>query len=311
MALEWAWLRGQRPVEIADRGLFLNGQGGCHFLFLHGLTGSPSEFSYIARFLQKQGGYTVSCPRLVNHGQPLGVLARTSWEELHRSARELLLEAHGEARRRNVPLVIGGLSLGAVLCLVLAAEFPDKVAGVACLSPTLFYDGWNVPWSQRLIPLLDYTPLKYFAFFREDAPFGLRSEALQKKVAAQYRRMSLREAGDGELQGYAHFPVSLFCEVRHLIARCKSLLPAVVCPVLLVQAERDDMTGPRNSHFIFDKIGSSWRELVLLKESYHVITADLERKTVARHVQRFCQSVIELQPAREANILPFSKVRHA
>jgi carboxylesterase len=311
MALEWAWLRPQQPVQIADRGLFLNGEGGCHFLFLHGLTGSPSEFSYIARYLRKQGGFTVSCPRLVNHGQPLGILARTSWRELHRSAREALLEAHREARRRDVPLVIGGLSMGAVLCLMLAAEFPEQVAGVACLSPTLFYDGWNVPWSQRLIPLLDYTPLKYFAFFREDAPFGLRNEALQKKVAAQYRRMSVRDSGNRELHGYAHFPVRLFCEVRHLIARCKTALPKVACPVLLVQAERDDMTGPRNSHFIFDRIGSRWRELVLLKESYHVITADLERKTVARHLQRFCQSVIELQSPAQPHALAANDARAA
>lgn len=266
-------------------------------MLLHGLTGSPTELGYLAYHLQYRGGYPVRCPRLVNHGQPLAVLARTSSAQLLASARELFLESRQAARDRGVPLVIGGLSLGAILCLILAAEFPDDVAGVACLSPTLFYDGWNVPWMHRLIPLVDYTPLKYFTYFREHEPFGLRDESLRQKVAAQYAKTSLHDSGDPATLGYAHFPVRLFCEMRHLIARCKRTLPRVTCPVLLLQAEHDDMTSPRNSRFIFERIGSTWRELVLLKQSYHVISADLERATVAAHLQMFCKSVIELRQA--------------
>jgi carboxylesterase len=297
MAVEWAWIKPQAPIEVADRGIFLQAEGGCLVMLLHGLTGSPTELGYLAYHLQYRGGYPVRCPRLVNHGQPLGVLARTTWTELQASAREVFLEARQAARDRGIPLVVGGLSLGAILSLMLAAEFPDDTAGVICLSPTLFYDGWNVPWYHKLIPLVDYTPLKYFTYFREDPPFGLKDEALRGRVAAHYGKTSLRNGGDPATLGYAHFPVRLFCEMRRLIARCKSLLPAVTCPVLLIQAEHDDMTSPRNSQFIFDRIGSTWRELILLKQSYHVVSADLERATVAVHLQRFCESVIELQKA--------------
>ena len=295
MAVEWAWVKPVPPVDITDCGIFLEAPGGCVVMLLHGLTGSPTELGYIAYHLQYRGRYPVRCPRLVNHGQPLSVLAQTSWQQLYDSAKEAFMDARQESRARNVPLVIGGLSLGAVLCLMLAAEFPEDVAGVACLSPTLFYDGWNVPWVHKLIPLMDFTPLKYFAYFREDEPFGLRDEVLRGKIAAQYNKSSIHESGHSSSLGYAHFPVRLFCEMRHLISRCKRILPDVACPVLLVQAEHDDMTSPRNSRYIFDHIGSTWRELVMLKESYHVITADLERATVAAHLQRFCESVIEMR----------------
>ncbi len=299
MSVEWAWIKQKPAVVLADRGLFLPADGKCMVMLLHGLTGTPTELGYIAYHLQYRGKYAVNCPRLVNHGQPISVLARTTHDELYESARAAFLEARESARAKGVPLVIGGLSLGAVLCLMLAAEFGDDVAGVACLSPTLFYDGWNVPWFQKLIPLVDYTPLKYFTYFREDEPFGLRDEALREKIAAQYNRASIHEEGSASSLGYAHFPVRLFCEMRHLIAGCKRILPQVTCPVLLVQAENDDMTSPRNSQYIFDRIGSTWRELVLLKESYHVVTADLERGTVATHLQRFCESVIELREAQQ------------
>ncbi|MEI6722344.1 MAG: alpha/beta fold hydrolase [Betaproteobacteria bacterium] len=301
MAVEWAWIKPQRPVEPKDRGIFLQAEGGCMVMLLHGLTGTPTELGYIAYHLQYRGHYPVNCPRLVNHGQPLGILARTTWTQLYDSAREAFIEAREAARARNVPLVIGGLSLGAILCLMLAAEFPDDVGGVACLSPTLFYDGWNVPWTHKLLPLADYTPLKYFAYFREDEPFGLRDEALRAKISAEYGKTSLHESAHSSNLGYAHFPVRLFCEMRHLIARCKVILPEVTCPVLLVQAEHDDMTSPKNSQYIFEHVGSEWRELVMLKQSYHVVTADLERATVAAHLQRFCESVIEM---RDGSLAP-------
>ena len=247
MAVEWARLNPQRAVELVDRGIFLQGDGGCRVLLLHGLTGTPVELGYLAHWLRSHGRYHVSCPRLLNHGQPLGVLARTTSVQLYQSAKDAFFEARAAARAEGVPLVIGGLSLGANLSLMLAAEFPDDVAGVACLAPTLFYDGWSVPWYHRLIPLVDYTPFKYFTYFREDEPFGLKDESLRGKIAMPYRKTSLRDSSDAAKFGYAHFPVRLFCEMRRLIRMCKRALPRVACPVLVVQAEQDDVTGPKNA----------------------------------------------------------------
>ena len=291
MSVEWAWVKRQRPVAIADRGIFLPADVGCTVLLLHGLTGSPTELGYLAYSLRHRGGHAVRVPRLVNHGQPLGVLARTKWRELYRSAEDAFLEARAIARANRSPLVVGGLSLGAVLALLLAADYPEDVAGAACLSPTLFYDGWNVPWLHRLLPLVNYTPLKFFSYFRESEPYGLRDEALRRKIADQYGKMSLHDSGDAASLGYAHFPVRLFCEMRPLIARCKRALPAVTSPVLLVQAANDDMTGPRNSEFIRDRVGSARREMVVLEKSYHVVSADLEREAVAGHLGRFCNTL--------------------
>src|SRR5882672_1199806 len=291
MAVEWARLKPQGAVELADRGIFLRGDGGCRVMLLHGLTGCPAELGYLAHWLRSRGRYHVSCPRLVNHGQPLGVLARTTSAQLHQSARDAFFEARAAARAEGVPLVIGGLSLGANLSLMLAAEFPDDVAGAACLAPTLFYDGWSVPWYHRLIPLVDYTPLKYFTYFREDEPYGLKDEALRAKIAARYRKARLDDSSEAARMGYAHFPVRLFCEMRRIIKRCKRALPQVSTPLLVVQAERDDVTGPRNAQFILERVASSRRELVLLKQSYHLVSADLERSVVAERLQKFCASL--------------------
>jgi carboxylesterase len=58
-------------------------------------------------------------------------------------------------------------------------------------------------------------------------------------------------------------------------------------PVQLIQAKDDDVASVKNSKFIYDRISSKTKEIVLLYDSYHVITADQERETVAERVTGF------------------------
>jgi pimeloyl-ACP methyl ester carboxylesterase len=169
----------------------------------------------------------------------------------------------------------------------------DLDAFLICLAPTLFYDGWNVPWLHRMIPLVDYTPLKYFAYFREEPPYGLKDESLRERVARAYQGVSLRQNDDFGQHGYAHFPIRLLCESRHLIARCMGAPRRVKAPLLIVQARHDDATSPRNSRHIFENVGSMQKDVLLLDNSFHMVTADLERDRVASAMARFCQSVTD------------------
>ena len=291
MTIEWAWLSGQRRTAAAVKEISLPGGGAGYVLLFHGLTGSPAELAYVAYHLHHRDGYTVWCPPLVNHGQPLGVLARTRWQEIEHGARACFDRAREESAAARLPLYVGGLSLGAVLSLILAAEYSPEMGAAICLAPTLFYDGWNVPWSHRLIPAVSYTPIRHFAYFREEPPFGLKDESLRRRVARQFGAISVRDADCGGESGYAHFPVNLFCEIRHLFSKCIRRLERVTCPVLLVQSVHDDITGPRNSKFIHDNVGSRVKEIVLLENSYHLVTVDLEREKVAQSVSRFCRAV--------------------
>lgn len=297
MKLEWAWLGTSSRVPEPANEIVLEGTAPCRVLLLHGLTGTPTEFAYVAHFMHRRGKASVECRRLVNHGQPIGVLAATRWEDLLESARGHFLAARGRARQEGARLVLGGLSLGAVLSLILAAEYPQDVAGVMALSPTLFYDGWNVPWTQRLIGLADYLPVKHFLYLREQPPFGIKDEILRARVAATYSHARLGDDSHAAELGYSHFPLRLFCEMRHLIALCIRDLPRVRAPLLLLQAAQDDATSPRNSRFILEHVRSARKELVLLENSYHVITADLERAEVAAHMTRFCLSLPAAPPA--------------
>jgi len=288
--------RGTGPeAGRSDGNLVLTGRGKGAVFLIHGLTGTPNEMRYLANFLNKKKGYTVICPRLANHGEPLTVLKKTTWQEFYKSVRDAFVTAR---KTTSGPIFVSGLSMGALLSLLLALEFPNEVSGVSCLSPTLFYDGWNVPWySPFLLPLLCKPPFKYFSYFKEEPPYGIKNKALQKKVHKYYTAASIHDIENAAEYGYPFFPIALLHQLKLLVKYLVKLFPSISVPVQLIQAKEDDMTSVKNSTFIYERVNSDIKEIVLLHNSYHVITADQERDTVARKMDDFFRLVIE-----EANI---------
>jgi carboxylesterase len=273
-----------------DGTIFLNGDGSGTLFLVHGLTGTPNEMKYLANFFNKKKGYTVICPRLANHGAPLPVLKKTQWREFYDSLRDSFLQARSEIKG---PIFAAGLSMGALLSLLLAEEFPGQIAGVSCLSPTLFYDGWNVPWFSKIVlPLLYATPLKHVAYYKEEPPYGIKNKALQSRIHKYYNNARFQDQQGVAEYGYPYFPMSLLHQLRKLIAHLIERLPAIQAPVQLIQAREDDLTSVRNSRFIYENIGSRHKEIVMLDDCYHVITADQERGTVARNMDTFFSNIM-------------------
>ena len=71
--------------------------------------------------------------------------------------------------------------------------------------------------------------------------------------------------------------------VKYITKRLKG----IDTPVQLVQAKEDDMTSPKNSQFIYDRVKSKTKEIVLLDDTYHVITADQKRDLAAQKIEDF------------------------
>ena len=267
----------------AAKGLFFKGANGSAVILIHGLTGTPNEMKYVANYLNKKG-YTVVCPRLANHGESMQVLKRTSWQELYASIREVLVS--GELSEFKGPIFVSGLSMGSLFALLLAEEFKAQVKGAACLAPTLFYDGWNTPLSKLFFPFA-YTPLRHLAYFKESPPYGIKNEIIQQRIHRYYASARLEDMEGAEQYGYPYFPITLLHQLQLLVKYITKKLPQMCFPVQLIQAKDDDVASVKNSKFIYDRISSKTKEIVLLYNSYHVITADQERETVAEKVTGF------------------------
>jgi len=272
-----------------DDGFCLDGDKGSSVILIHGLTGTPNEMRFLANYLNKKG-HAVICPRLANHGEPLSVLKRTRWQDLYRSVRD-----YGMARKAldgEGKVFVAGLSMGALLALLLADEFRDRVAGVTCLAPTLFYDGWNTPGAKFFLPLA-CTPLKNFFYFREEPPYGIRNEAIQNRIHKYYSGATLDRMDNVAQYGYPFYPVTQLYQLQLLVRHLTKRLGRMKTPVQLIQAKDDDMTSIKNSKYIYDRIKSETKEMIFLYNSYHVISVDQERDIVAEKMSAFFDRIAE------------------
>ena len=157
-----------------------------------------------------------------------------------------------------------------------------------------------MPWSRYLLPLGYYTPLKRWFYFKEEPPYGIKHEAIRQRLHRYYDRARLEDVEQVGQFGYPYFPISLLSELHFLVKHLTKRLPAITTPVQLIQAEEDDMTSVKNSQFIYDRVRSDIKELILLKNSYHIITVDQEQDLVAQKMADFFH-LVTIQSNRDGN----------
>jgi carboxylesterase len=271
---------------VNDGEIRLKGRDPRTIILLHGLTGMPNEMRFLASHFNDLG-YSVICPRLADHGQSLQVLKYTKWEAFYSSLREVFLEA----RKSGDKIFVSGLSMSALLVLLLAQEFGSDISGVVCLSPTLFFDGWNVPWYNCFLPLVCYTPLKYFVYFKDSSPYGIKNEKIRRLMNCFYTQANIHDMDGVTKYGYAFFPLSLLQQAGRLVKYVTPKLTKINSPILFIHAKEDDTASLKNSQFIYDRVSSKDKEMIVLTDSYHIITADQERDKVASSMEVFLKKL--------------------
>ena len=268
-------------TNIPDTSFFLPGDKNL-CLLIHGLTGTAKEMSSIAQNLNKRG-FSVACPLMANHDKSISCLKRTTWEKLYSSVRNEFTKYANDYEN----ILVAGLSFGALIGILLAHEFPNKVKALNCFSPTLFFDGWANPKLRFLLPLVFKTPLQYYFYLKEGYPYGIKNQRLRSRIENFYKKSDLFDYSKVHLYGYPVIPVSSMHQNHLLAKQVMKILPKVTTPIQLLQAKDDDVTSPKNSYYIYKHIGSSDKKVLLFENSYHIIIADQERDKVAERTLAF------------------------
>jgi len=221
--------------------------------------------------------------QLAGHCGDLDDLVRTGWKDWYAS----VLEGVDRLRRDVDHCFVAGLSMGAVLALKAAADRPDDIAGVGVYGATFRYDGWNIPWYWRLSFLLPW--FKRFNLFQdktfdEEPPYGLKDERLRAAVSSSML------GGDSADAGLPGNPWSSLTELIDLSATVRRQLRQVRAPCLVMHAAEDDMASVGNAHLVMERV-SGPSKLVLLHDSYHMITVDRERREVIRESAEFFSEI--------------------
>ena len=270
----------QTPAEgIKDHSFFYEG-GDVGVLLIHGLTGTPVEMRFIGKGLHK-AGFTVYGVQLPGHCGDEADLLATSWQDWVAGVEQALDALRGKVRT----VFVGGLSMGAILSLHLAAKHPDKVDGLLLYGPTLRYDGWTIPWYSFLLKLLINTPIGYNYRFMEKHPYGIKDERLRRRVVQNML------SGNSADAGLAGTPARAVREMWRLVAQVKKELPTIQTPALVLHAREDDVSSIGNAYYIARHLAGPV-DVSLLDDSYHMITVDRQRDQVLarsiEHLQRWC-----------------------
>lgn len=282
---------------ITDVSFFFKG-GRAGVLLIHGLTGTPAEMQILGKGLHK-AGFTVYGMQLAGHCGDEDDLLATNWHDwydsVNRAADRLLQHVD--------TLFVGGLSMGAVLSLKLAADRPDDVKGVGVYGPTFSYDGWSIPrYIQKSVFLLKW--FKTFGIFRksvfiERPPYGLKDERIRKTVSESML------SGDSTKGGLAGNPLGSLAEMQELAKVTKAQLPMVKAPCLIMHSNDDDIANMETNSGLVARSVSGPVKMIPLENSYHMITIDRDRKTVINESVAFFSTLCPDTELLPPSVNPF------
>lgn len=279
---------------IADRSTFHKGSR-TGFLLVHGLGGTPVELRFVAQGLAR-AGYSVLCCQLAGHCGTPEQLRRSSWLEWCESVRA----AHDRLKESCDTIIAGGLSMGALHALHLAAERPDEVHGLALFAPTLKFDGWSMPWYMPLLHMIRPTRINVDINLPEREPYGIKDERIRAFV------VNSMQSGDSSEAGVFSTPAHSFANFNKFVSVVKRELTSISTPALILHPRHDDIASLQNSITIQKRL-SGLVEMVVLDDSYHIVTLDRQRHIVvdrsvsfAGMIERQRQQAVS-QPVRLRN----------
>ena len=227
-------------------------------LLSHGFTGSPASIRPWGEYLGVRG-YGVQVPRLPGHS--------TTWRELNTLTWD---DWYGEIARvfdllclDHDAVVVGGLSMGGALALRVAADHPDRVAGVVVVNAAVATKRLDV----KLLPVLKHVVPSF--------P-GIGND--------------IKKAG-GDEHCYDRTPLKAIHSMMRAWKPLIEDLPKVTAPLLYFRSAEDHVVDDASQPIITSRVSS--RDIVerRLPESFHVATLDNDAEQIFEESAEFVARV--------------------
>lgn len=227
-------------------------------LVCHGFTGSPASMRPWAEHLAA-AGYAVEMPLLPGHGTTWQEMNKTGWADWYAEASR----AFDRLLADNDLVFLAGLSMGGALMLRLAADHPDRVAGVIVVNPAVATDRKDV----LALPLLKHVVGAFPGISNDIKKPGVTEHA--------YPKTPLRAAA------------SMMAAWKPLRAD----LGRITAPLLFFKSAVDHVVDPSSQQLIIDGVGSTDVTLRMLEDSYHVATLDNDAEAIFTESAEFIARV--------------------
>ncbi len=232
-------------------------------LLLHGFTGTPYDLKPLGFFLHEQG-FSIEAPLLLGHGRDKEALLKAS-------SRLWLSQAQNSFSRMPPGSIIIGLSMGALLAIIVAAGAHVKPKALVLLSPSLYLD-----------------------ILGESLSLGLSWGVIPKNLVLKKlfgHSDILDPIAKKKCPSLPHMPLKALEEFNELRKMAIRYLPQVSCPIFVAFGQKDSVIDTGYSRSLFFAVKSE----VIIKEyprSKHVITLDYDRHELNNDILAFLKSQI-------------------
>ena len=262
-------------------------------VLFHGLSSSPLEFNFLSSQLIG-AGYRVDTPTIEGYSFGGNASSWKSWLS------EAISHVKSLQATESKPISLGGISLGSTLALAVASELND-ILGVVALSTTLKYNGWSMPWYRPLIPVGMALGLGDRYKYMEKDPFGIKNPQIRAYIKRVLSSENISDVGGAYMSLRHMHEGNKLC--KHVIKN----LPNVSSAIVTIHAVDDEIANVLNPQLIAKYSSATMLRQIYLGDSYHMITVDNERETVAAEVCSFLDSVygsIKAEPDEDKILSP-------
>lgn len=249
--------RGPDGIVIGAEPETLLGSPTHAVLVVHGFGDTPQSVRELAHYLHARG-FTVEVPLLPGHGRSLTEFGLARSHDWIGNIRDQV----ARLRRTYAHVSLVGLSMGAALCAIVAAE-RDDLDALVMLSPYL-----NMPAHVRRISRL----LKIsgpLAPFRKSAG---RTASILNPAAQPASR------GIGAVSG------RLLAELHDVTVVAQEALPYIETPTLYLASRQDSRVPQDDARAGWQAIRAPERSFRWMEHSGHIMTVDYEKQIVFRDV---------------------------
>lgn len=233
-------------------------------LLIHGFTGTPYETRGLGEALQEQGHSALGV-RLAGHARSPEELERSGWLDWYREVSAGCTELVADAG----PVVAIGVSAGALLALHLAHERPGDVHGLVLMANAIRLGNWRARWA---LPVAARIP-----------QLRQRLRFLAKRTGSDIHDPEARRVHPSSRV----IPLAGAVSLRDLQRQVRAECPAITHPTLLIHGARDTTCPPSNVELLTSLLGTRPQRTVILPNSAHIVTVDVDRERVIAEVTRF------------------------
>jgi len=253
-----------KPKEIGRPFVLYNPVFSNGVVLSHGYKSSPSEVKELAHYLHQQG-INVYAVRLEGHGTVSEDLRDRTWEEWYDSFNR----GFAAMRQVSTKLYLVGFSTGGLLAMLATARKSNKIDGLVVINAALELQDIRVNY---LIPTLNKMN-DLLSIFHADLEYV---ETEPEYPEFNYRRNYIKSLE----------------QLRLLMDKCRSILPSITTPTLILQADKDPVVKPESANKIFEKICSEDKALEMFDFSRHVITVGQENEMVFKSISGFIDRLL-------------------